>query len=141
MWGSGAEAVGASLSPPGRVPLDTSPDGGVASLSDRALLDHLIRQLQERRRNRQAESLGGLEVDDQLELGWLHDGSERRDDQRRPPIVVATTRPFFAGAAMIVDETWHELDRMARALDQHAGQLSTGPRGPGSARPDYERDS
>jgi hypothetical protein len=51
--------------------------------------------------------------------------SERRDDQRRPPIVVATTRPFFAGAATIVDETWHELDRMAGALDQHAGLLST----------------
>ena len=30
----------------------------------RALLDHLIRPLQERRRDRQAEGLGGLEVDD-----------------------------------------------------------------------------
>jgi hypothetical protein len=51
--------------------------------------------------------------------------SERRDDQRRPPIVAATTRPFFASAAAIVEETWHELDRMARALDEHVGQLST----------------
>jgi hypothetical protein len=34
--------------------------------------DHLIRPLQERRRNRQAEEgLGALEVDDQLELGRL----------------------------------------------------------------------
>jgi hypothetical protein len=32
------------------------------------LLDYLIRPLQERRRDRQAERLGGLEVDDQLEL-------------------------------------------------------------------------
>ena len=31
------------------------------------LLDHLIRPLQERRRDRQTEGLGGLEVDDQLE--------------------------------------------------------------------------
>jgi hypothetical protein len=35
------------------------------------LLDHLIRPLQERRRDRQAEGLGGLQIDDQLELGWL----------------------------------------------------------------------
>src|SRR6266481_6720411 len=38
------------------------------------LLDHLIRPLQERRRDRQAEGLGGLEVDDELELGGLLDG-------------------------------------------------------------------
>jgi len=35
------------------------------------LLDHLIRPLQERLRHRQAEGFGGLEVDDQLELGGL----------------------------------------------------------------------
>ncbi len=48
---------------------------------------------------------------------------EKRDGLRRP-IVVATTLPFFARAATILDETWHELDRMAGALDQRAGQLS-----------------
>src|SRR6266404_5181887 len=32
------------------------------------LLDHLIRPLQERRGDRQAEGFGGLEVDNQLEL-------------------------------------------------------------------------
>jgi hypothetical protein len=46
-------------------------------------------------------------------------------DGLRPPIVVATTLPFFACAAAIVDETWHELDRMAGALDQRAEQLSS----------------
>jgi hypothetical protein len=35
------------------------------------LFDHLIRPLEERRRDRQAEGLGGLEIDDQLELGGL----------------------------------------------------------------------
>jgi len=49
---------------------------------------------------------------------------ERRDEQL-PPTVVATTLPFFARAASIVDETWHELDRMAGALDQRAEQLSS----------------
>ena len=39
-----------------------------------APLDHLIRPQQQRRRDRQAERLGGLEVDDQLELGRLLDG-------------------------------------------------------------------
>ena len=37
-------------------------------------LDHLIRPLQQRRRHRQPERLGSLEVDDQLELGRLLDG-------------------------------------------------------------------
>jgi hypothetical protein len=35
---------------------------------------HLIRALQERRGDRQAKGLGGLEVDDQLELRRLLDG-------------------------------------------------------------------
>src|SRR6266478_7186537 len=37
-------------------------------------IDHLIRPLQERRREREAEGLGGLEVDDQLELRRPLDG-------------------------------------------------------------------
>src|SRR5437016_393835 len=39
-----------------------------------ALLDDLVRPPQHRLRDRQAERLGGLEVDDQLELGRLLDG-------------------------------------------------------------------
>src|SRR6266446_4203749 len=39
-----------------------------------SLFDHLIRPLQERGRDRQVESLGGLEIDDQLELGGPLDG-------------------------------------------------------------------
>jgi hypothetical protein len=41
-----------------------------------------------------------------------------------PPKVVATTLPFFARAAAVVGDTWHELDQMAASLDQHAGQQS-----------------
>lgn len=41
----------------------------------------------------------------------------------RPMTVLATTLPFFARAAMIVDETWHDLDQMAGVLDQRLGQL------------------
>jgi hypothetical protein len=32
--------------------------------------------------------------------------------------------PFFARAAAVVGETWHELDQMAASLDQRAGQQS-----------------
>jgi hypothetical protein len=42
--------------------------------SSTALLDDLIRLQQDRLRDRQPERLGGLEVDDQLELLWLLDG-------------------------------------------------------------------
>jgi hypothetical protein len=40
------------------------------------LLNHLIRPLQERRRDREAEGLGGPEVDHQLKLGGLCAGEE-----------------------------------------------------------------
>jgi hypothetical protein len=42
----------------------------------------------------------------------------------RSPKVVATTLPFFARAAAVVGETWHELDQMAAALDRRAEQLT-----------------
>src|SRR5262245_59542010 len=38
------------------------------------LLDHLIRPRQQGGRDRQAEGLGGFEVDDEFELCWLLDG-------------------------------------------------------------------
>jgi hypothetical protein len=41
-------------------------------------------------------------------------------DRLCPAMVVATTLPFFARAATIVEEAWHGLDRMAEALDQCA---------------------
>jgi hypothetical protein len=44
-----------------------------ASRSGIGLLNHLIRPLQERRWDRQAERPGGLEVDDQLEFRRLLD--------------------------------------------------------------------
>jgi len=40
-----------------------------------------------------------------------------------PPTVLATTLPFFARAATIVDETWHDLDQMAGVLDRCLDRL------------------
>jgi hypothetical protein len=48
-----------------------------------------------------------------------------------PPKVVAATLPFFARAAAVVGETWHELDQMA------ASWIST----PGSALPERNASS
>ena len=41
----------------------------------------------------------------------------------KPPTVLATTLPFFARAATIVDETWHDLDQMAGMLAQRLDRL------------------
>src|SRR5258705_9540514 len=57
------------------------------------LLDGLICPQQDRLRDRQAEGLGGLQVDDQLELCWLLDGQigglrtpeDLVDEDRRAP--------------------------------------------------------
>src|SRR5262245_7068471 len=51
-----------------------SGEAGLAQLLHIALLKDLIRPRQQRRWDRQAERLGGLEVDDQLELRGLLDG-------------------------------------------------------------------
>jgi len=60
-------------------PLSRLPLLGLGRGADQARsLDHLIRPLQERRRDREAEGPGGLEVDHQLELRRLLDGEVGR---------------------------------------------------------------
>jgi hypothetical protein len=44
----------------------------LSALRDASLLDHLIGSRQQRFRDGEAERLGGFEVDDELELGRLH---------------------------------------------------------------------
>ena len=61
-----------SSSPPRRCSCTKA--SSAASSSGIVLLDRVIGALQERRRDREPERLGGLHVDDQLELGGLLDG-------------------------------------------------------------------
>ena len=67
--------------------------GSIAAISEsakfgggRASFYHLIRAQQERFRDRQAECLCGLEVDDQLEFGWLLDRELARARASEDPV-------------------------------------------------------
>jgi len=72
-WGM---AGGQSTGTPRRAP---APRPGLhRGAGQHALLDHLVRPEQERRRDRQAKRLGGLEVDDQFKLSRLLDWQVRR---------------------------------------------------------------
>src|SRR5262245_5599997 len=42
------------------------------------LFDHLVGALLQERRHLQPEGLGGLEIDDEVKLGWLHHGQIAR---------------------------------------------------------------
>src|SRR5262245_53630953 len=46
----------------------------LAALVEHGLLDDLVRSQEKRLRDWESKSLRGLEVDQQLELGWLLDG-------------------------------------------------------------------
>jgi hypothetical protein len=74
--------AGSSL---GRAPATSSRAESLGVLAGRcsgfaasASLDDLVRPRQQRRRDREAERLGGLEVDHELELGGLLDGQIAR---------------------------------------------------------------
>src|SRR6266849_1907212 len=63
-------------------------EDAVGVLADGRSLNDLIRPLQERRRDRQAEGLGGLEVDDKVELRRLFYGQVARLTALEDPIDV-----------------------------------------------------
>src|SRR6266702_4795932 len=76
-------------------------------------LDHLVRPRQHRLRDRQAESLGGLEVDDQLVLdrrlhrkvGWLRTLEDEIDIASRAPKIIGQVNSVGQEAAEFSEET------------------------------------
>ena len=60
------------------------------------LFDHLVGDRKYTRRNSQGERLGGLEIDDQLELGWLLDReiAGLRTTQNLVDVVCRAPEPF-----------------------------------------------
>src|SRR5688572_9761997 len=71
----------------GHQPARSAGSGGGSSL------DHLVRPQQQRRRDRQIEGLGGLEIDDQLELGGLLDGQVSGSGAPEDPVYVPGSTP------------------------------------------------
>src|SRR5213594_3627521 len=67
-------------------------------------LDDLVGSDQERLRDRQAQRPGGLEIDDQLELGWLLDGEVARLRTFQDSIHVVRRAPVDGGKACPVGE-------------------------------------
>src|SRR6266851_5239736 len=67
-------------------------------------IDHLIRPLQERRRDRQAKGFGGLQVDDQLELGGLLNRKISRLCALENLVHVARRHPEHVGVARPISQ-------------------------------------
>src|SRR5712664_3626996 len=78
-------------------------------------IDHLIRSLQERRRDRQAEGLGGLEVDDQLEGCRLFNWQIRRLRPLEDPIDISGGAPE---QGMIVHSIDHQAPNISEDRDR-----------------------
>src|SRR5258707_15389820 len=86
------------------------------------LFDYLIRPQQERLWDRQAEGLGGLEVDDQLELGGLLDGQVAYLGTLEDPVDVGRRAPEEIGH---IGPVGHEAARPRVFCEaEHRGQLT-----------------
>src|SRR5258706_4015260 len=89
-----------------------------------SLLDHLIRPQQQRRRDREAERLGGLQVDDQLELRGLLYGQIAGLGALEDFIDVACGAPVESGTVVAIG---HETTvSREEILDVYPGQLVLG---------------
>src|SRR6185436_19965737 len=79
-----------------------------------ALLDYLIRAREHRRRDREPKSLGGLEVDDQLELSRLQDRQLRRRSTLEDAGYIQTELPKNVRVTLTVAHQESSGDALAR---------------------------
>src|SRR5262245_2027050 len=79
-------------------------------------LDDLIRPGQERRWDRQTEGLGGLEVDDELELGRLLDGEVARLSTFEDLVDVASGAPKQIGDIRAVGHQALGFDKLPQLI-------------------------
>src|SRR5262250_2237185 len=88
------------------------------------LLNHLIRPPEQRRRNRQAEGLGGLEVDDQFELGGLFN---RKIGGLRSPEDLVDVDGGAADEVGVIGAIRHEASRLGiDAVPIYGGKMLLG---------------
>src|SRR5262245_59905598 len=69
-----------------------------------ALFNHLVGAGEQRGRHLDAERFGGLEIDHQLEFGWLHDRQIVRLLARENPAGVSSRRTKFVGEGRTIGD-------------------------------------
>ena len=109
------------------------------------LLDHLIRSLEKRLRNRQSERLGGLEINDEFKSGRLLDWQIGRRGARENPADIGPSLVIHAGDARSIanqaagrSEFTPKVDRRDRMARRQRHEL-VAPAGEKRVRADDER--
>src|SRR6266849_6619059 len=100
-------------------------------MPDAPSLNHLIRPLEERRRDGEAEGLGGLQVDHQLvvgrlldrEIAWLRSLEDLVDVERESTVILAPVGAIGHEAAALRKRPEHG-DRRKAMLERKVGGLS-----------------
>src|SRR5262245_10639128 len=91
-------------------------DRGISSI------DHLVRSEQERLRYRQPQSLRGLQIDDELELGRLLDGQIRGLGASEDLVDVGCRAAIQGGVVRAVRNEASRID--IEAFSEHCGQTT-----------------
>src|SRR5262249_61542182 len=79
-------------------------------------LDQLVREHQEQDRDRHAEGLGGFEIDDELEFGWLLHRQFSRLRPTQNPINILSRAPELVGKAWPIGNETVPFDVITRAV-------------------------
>src|SRR5262249_47165800 len=89
------------------------------------LFDHLVGQVEEGRRNNQADRLSGLKVDHELELGWLLDWKIGRSRSFQDPVDIAGRAPVKISTDYVISHQTAGIDDLDR-IGIHRRQFMLG---------------